>query len=173
MKIALTTTPSEARFAPIVLRGPISETFPATARLGYDGLEVHLRDPHDVDWDELVGLSEDHGLHVPTLGTGMAAGMDGLTFPHPDPEVRRRAVARVREHIKLAARLKSLVTIGSMSGKLGYDDEERLRGRERALVCLKECCAAAGDAGVTIVLEPLNRYEGDYLNTVQDVLDVL
>ena len=173
MRIALTAAPSAARFAPVVLRGPIAETFPSAAGLGYDGLEVHLRDPHDVDWDELAELSEHYGLHVPTLGTGMAAGMDGLTFPDPDPEVRRKAIDRVREHIKLAARLGSHVTIGSMSGRVGDAVDERSRGRERALACLAECCEAARDVGVTIVLEPLNRYEGDYLNTVQDVLDVI
>ena len=44
----------------------------------------------------LVKLLADTGLGVPTLGTGMAAGEDGLTFAHHDPAIRAQAVARDR-----------------------------------------------------------------------------
>ena len=173
MRFAATVTPSEARFAPILLRGPISELFSLVSQYEYDGIEVHLRDPHDVDWDEMDDLSRRYSLPVTTLGTGMAAGMDGLTFSDPNEGVRRRAVDRVKEHIKLAARLGSAVTIGSLNGKIGLDAEEANRRRENHFSCLKECCTAAAEMDVTILLEPLNRYECDWLNTLEDTLTVM
>ena len=103
----------------------------------------------------------------------MAAVQDGLTFADPDREVRRRAVERVKEHIDLAAEIGSAVTIGSMSGKLGPDRDERPARRAAALESLGAVCAVARQAGVTVLLEPLNRYECDYINTVQDGLDVM
>ncbi len=173
MKLAVTTTPGEARFAPILLRGPISETFALASQYGYDGIEVHLRDPHDVDWEEIVELSQRCSLPVTTLGTGMAAGMDGLTFTDVKAEVRFRAVERVKEHIQLAARLGSAVTIGVLNGNLGDPVEQAAQRREHHFVCLKECCRAAADVGVSLLLEPLNRYECDWLNTTEDALSVI
>jgi len=173
MKIAVTATPSEARFAPILLRSPISESFALASQYGYDGIEIHLRDPHDVDWEKMVELSRRYALPVTTLGTGMAAGMDGLTFTDPSAQVRSRAVDRVKGHIKLAARLGSAVTIGLLNGNLGPHAENAERGRKHHFACLKECCTAAADAGVSLLLEPLNRYECDWLNTTEDALSII
>jgi 5-keto-L-gluconate epimerase len=170
MKIAVTATPSEARFAPILLRGPISESFLLASRYGYDGIEIHLRDPHDVNEDEAAELSRRYDMPVTTLGTGMAAGMDGLTFTDPRAEVRSLAVDRVKDHIKLAARLGSAVTIGLLNGNLGSHDE---KASENHFICLKQCCTAAADAGVDLLLEPLNRYECDWLNTTEDAVSLI
>lgn len=173
MKLVVTATPSEAHFAPILLRGPISKSFALASRYGCDGIEVHLRDPHDVDWEEIVELSRRYSLPVTTLGTGMAAGMDGLTFTDPNAEVRFRAAERVKEHIKLAARLGSAVTIGLLNGNLGKNVDQAAQGRKHHFACLKECCITAADVGVSLLLEPLNRYECDWLNTTEDALSVI
>ena len=173
MKLVTTATPNDVNLAPILLRGPISESFALASRYGFDGIEVHLRDPHDVDWEEMVELSRRYSLPVTTLGTGMAAGMDGLTFTDPAAGVRIRAVERVKEHIRLAGRLGSAVTIGVLNGRLGSNLEQAAQGREHHLACLKECCHAAADAGVSLLLEPLNRYECDWLNTTADALSII
>jgi sugar phosphate isomerase/epimerase len=173
MKLVTTATPSEVNLAPILLRGPLAESFALASRYGCDGIEVHLRHPHDVDWEEMVELSRRHALPVTTLGTGMAAGMDGLTFTDPEAGIRTRAVERVMEHIRLAARLGSAVTIGVLNGNLGSNPEQAARRREHHLVCLNECCRAAADAGVSLLLEPLNRYECDWLNTTEEALSII
>lgn len=173
MKLALTATPSEAPSAPILLRGKPADVFKLAAELGYDGVELHLRYPKDVDAVTVRRLMNDYGLGVPTLGTGMAAAVDGLTFSNPDPAIRRQAVERVKEHINLAAFLGSAVTIGLLSGRLGSDAAQRPALREAALACLDECCRTAAGVGVTMLVEPLNRYECDYLNKVKDALEVI
>ena len=170
MKLTATATPGEARFAPILLRGPISESFARVSRYGYDGIELHLRYPHDVNRDEVVELIRRHALPVTTLGTGMAAGVDGLTFSDPDEGIRSRAVERIKRHIELAERLGSAVTIGLINGNLGDDIAEAARRRENHFTCLETCCRSAADAGVSLLLEPLNRYECDWFNTTEDAL---
>ncbi len=170
MKVALTATPCEMSLAPVLLRGPIAESFARAFAWGYDGLEVHLRDPRDVSFREIAELSERYSIPVTTLGTGMAAGADGLTFTDPDGAVRRRAVERVEEHIKLAARLHAAVTIGVLNGNVGRDEIEAKHRRDMHRDCLTECCETAADAGVTLLLEPLNRYECDWLNTTAGAL---
>jgi len=118
-------------------------------------------------------LIADYGLGVPTLGTGMAATQDGLMLADPRAEVRAQALERLRGHIGLAAEVGAAVTIGSLSGKLGPgQDEERRSRRATALACLAEVCGLAARAGVTVLLEPLNRYESDYINTLADGMAV-
>lgn len=173
MKIALTATPSVARFAPIVVRGDTADAFALASDLGYDGVELHLRYATDVDRTAVRELSRHYGLDIPTLGTGMAAGEDGLTFSDPDIEIRRKAVERVKGHIDLAAEVGSAVTIGILSGKVGSDTEKRRINRAAALECLAQVCAMAQSAGVIILLEPLNRYECDYICTLEDGLGVI
>lgn len=173
MRLALTATPSVARFAPIVCRGQMAEAFALAAELGYDGVELHLRQPSDVSQTVIGRLAREYRLGIPTLGTGMAAGEDGLTFSDPDPEVRRRAVERIKAHIDLAADLASAVTIGLIRGKLGSLPEDREVRRAAVLVSLEDCCEAAAKVGVVLLLEPLNRYECDYLNTLDEASTVI
>jgi sugar phosphate isomerase/epimerase len=164
MKIAITATPGEAPRAPILLRGDIAAAFRKAAEAGCDGVELHLRRAEDVDPAVVRRLVCEFGLGVPTLGTGMAVA-DGLSFADPDPEVRARAVERVLGHVRLAAAIGSAVTIGSLSGRLG--------SRPGALQCLSDICRAAEPLGVIVLLEPLNRYECDYINTVVDGLRIM
>lgn len=173
MKVSLTATPSVARFAPIVVRGDPSEAFALAAELGYDGVELHLRRPDDVDSATVRDLQARYGLGVPTLGTGMAAGEDGLTFSDPDPEIRQQAVARTRAHIALAAKLQSAVTIGLIRGRLGGEAGERATRRANQMECLETCCRDAAAAGVILLLEPVNRYEGDDLFTLAQACGVI
>jgi 5-keto-L-gluconate epimerase len=169
MKIAITATPSEAELAPFLFRGDLAVAFQQASELKCHGVEIHLRHAADVDRRNVQRLMAEYGLAVPTLGTGMAAAQDGLTFSHPDERVRASAVERVCEHARLAAEIGSAVTIGLISGKLGDCRGERRRvARIRALECLTRVCRAAEALGVTIWLEPLNRYECDYINTIAD-----
>jgi sugar phosphate isomerase/epimerase len=98
------------------------------------------------------------------------AAADGLSLSHPHPDVRARTVKRVRGHIELAAEIGSAVTVGVLSGKLGdCGAEERRTRRTWALESLMELCRLARWVGVTVLLEPLNRYECDYINRLSDV----
>ncbi len=172
MKLALTATPSSARFAPIIVRDKVDKAFALAAELGYDGLELHLRRPSDVDLSVVKALSTDYGLEIPMLGTGMGVD-DGLTFSDPDRDVRRRAVERIKEHIELAVYLGSTVVLGSMRGSLGSDAAKQSQRRGFIVDCMAECCEAASRAGIGLLLEPINRYETNFINTVDEALEVL
>ena len=173
MRLSLTAAVGGTHYGAIVIYGPIHEIIPKVAKLGYDGMELHLLHPGHVDKNEVRNLAVQYGLGIVTIGTGMAARMEGLTFGDPDPAIRQRTVLRIKEHILLAAFLNSAVTLGSIMGRVGDDAEERSVRRSAALDCLEECCQAATKEGVTLLLEPLNRYESDYLNTVQDALGIM
>lgn len=173
MKFAVTATPGDPPFAPILYRGPAAASCAAASALGYDGIEWHLRHPCDVDAAALKHEMDRYGLGVPTIGTGLAAGQDGLTFADSDADVRRAAVERVREHLALAATLRSAVTIGLIWGRVGKAPLAQNERLDHALACLRACCEAAQAEGVTLLLEPLNRYESDYPQTLAQAAEII
>jgi len=173
MRCAVAMTPNEAKFAPIPLRGPISEVFPLAHQYGYHGIEVHMRNPGAVDWKEFAALSERHSLPITAIGTGMAARMDGLTLTDDNPDIRRRAVDCLVQYCRRLSPMESSIIIGSMNGNVGQDPDKAKQRRGYHVDCLKECCKTAVEEGVTVLLEATNRYECDWLNTTEDTLDVI
>jgi sugar phosphate isomerase/epimerase len=172
MHIAITATPSPPGPGPLLLWGDLAGAFRKAAELGCQGVEIHCRCAEDLDLRAVKRLITDYGLGVPTLGTGMAA-VDGLSLCDPRPEIRAQTVERVHGHIEVAAEIGSAVTIGILSGKLGGGATAgRLCRRAQALECLAEVCGWARRSGVTVLLEPLNRYECDYINTLADAVKV-
>ena len=157
MKIALTAAPKAADFAPIILKGRMADSFAIAADLGYDGVEIHLLKPSDVDTKEIKRLCQRYNQKIPTIGTGMAAGIEGLCFTDPDTSVRDLAVTRILEHIDLAADLGSGVTIGLIYGIIGKDPDRPETRRQAALNWAEQCCGKAGDRDVFLFLQPLNR----------------
>lgn len=172
MKLSLTAAPNPGRFAPILLRAQPAAAFALAAELGYDGVELHLRRPSDIDRVAVKKLAADYGLGIPMIGTGMAVE-EGLTFCDSDPDVRHRAVMRIREHVELARFLGSMPVIGSIKGTLGKDAEARSSREAFMLDCIRQCAEAAAEAGVRLLVEAINRYETDYLNTVEEALGLL
>jgi sugar phosphate isomerase/epimerase len=163
MKIAITAALEAGPQAPILFRGKMDAAFALAAELGYDGVEIHLQRPEDIDRAEVRELERSRSLGVPTLGTGMAAGKEGLALSDPDPAVNARTIERIRGQVDLAAYLHSAVTIGLIYGRLGNDPGKREERRRAAIASLKECCRHAERAGVALLLESINRYEMDQL----------
>ena len=147
------------------MSGSLAQNIADIAAMGYDGVELAIRDPKLVDVDALEALTREHGLRVPAIGTGQAWGEEKLSFTDPDLSVRRAAVERIKSHIPLAARFNAVIIIGLVRGiiKPGITHEQGM-----AWVCeaLQECSAAAKPFGVRLALEPINRYETTLVNSV-------
>ena len=56
---------------------------------------------------------------------------------------------------------------------MGADPVQRSEQVKTALNCLAECCRTGESEGVTLLLEPLNRYESDYPQTVEQGLEIM
>jgi len=77
------------------------------------------------------------------------------------------------DHIELAARPPCAVIIGGIrGGVIGRGEwcrEQMRRGRE----ALERCVARALERGVTLLLEPINRFETDIVNTFKEGLRLM
>jgi sugar phosphate isomerase/epimerase len=160
-----------ARFSALAVKENFRDSIRKVAELGYDAVELHIRDPHAIDADEIESLLNHYRLPVPTIGTGQAYGEEGLSFADPDPAIRRRAVQRIKDQMDLATRLGILrVTIGLIRGtvKPGADQDQ-------AEECVHACMAECLDYNplITLILEPLNRYETSLYNDTASAKEVI
>lgn len=167
MKLAVTIVKEAAAQAPLVLRGDYTDSIRKAAEIGYDAVELHVADPVEVDMREVRAAFQATGLGMSSIGTGLAWVRDGLSLTSREEDVRRRAITRLRNFIHLGAEFGSVVIVGLMKG-LVKDSTDRSAYEGHLKEALNACLAVALGSGVTLVLEAMNRYESDTLNTIEE-----
>ena len=172
MKLSIVLSTQAAQFEAVAFKGDFEANAAKIASMGYDGVELAIRDPKLVDGDELERIVSAHRLVVPAIGTGQAWGEEGLSFTDPNPAVRAAAVERTQSHIPFAARTGAIIIIGLLRGivKPGVDQTQAM---DWLVDALRQCCAAAQPHGVRLALEPINRYETTLVNNVAQGLELI
>jgi sugar phosphate isomerase/epimerase len=111
----------------------------------------------------------DAGLEVAAIGTGAIYLVDKVTLLASDRETRRQAADRLASLIDFAAIVRApIVTIGSFRGRLAWAGGPE--ARVKLIGTLHEGAEKAMERGVRLVLEPVNRYEGDIIHTAEEGL---
>ncbi len=170
MKLGIVLSTQAAKFSALAYKGQLAENAAKISKLGFDGIELAIRDPQLVNQSEIISLLSEFDLTVPAIGTGQAFGEDGLSFVHPRWKIRASAIDRIKAHIRLAKELGSMVIIGLIRGF--KDKDISTKQTELWLVeALREC--AKEDETVKLIIEPINRYECDLICTVQEGLRLL
>jgi len=167
MKLSIVLSTQPASFSALAYKGQLAENLNKIKKLGYDGVELAVRDPELLDQENLKTLLVRNNLIVPAIGTGQAYGEEGLSFAHPDFSVREKAINRLKAQIRFAAGLDAIVIVGLMRGILenGVNKDQADDWMSSALIeCAKE------NPKVKIAIEPINRYETNFLNTVESSL---
>lgn len=169
MKLSIVLSTQPASFSALAYKGEIEENIIKINNLGYDGVELAVREPHLLDPTYIASLCSSQGLPVPAIGTGQAYGEEGLSFTHKDEIIRKKAIERIKAHIKFADQLNAQVIIGLIRGKT--EEIDHLISEEYLISALKEC--ANENKNVKLAIEPINRYETNLINTVESGLDLL
>jgi len=172
MKISTLLSTSPAKFDAVPFKGDFRENVAAIEAMGFDGIELAIRDPRIIDQDVVIETVKAAGMDIPAVGTGQAWGEERLSFTDPDREVREAAVERVYSHVPFAAKAGAVIVIGLVRG-IVRPEVEQAQAEEWMLDCFTRCCRRAADAGVRIAFEPINRYETTLLNGVAAGLDFI
>ena len=172
MRFSVVLSTHPAQFQAATFKGDLEGNLSRIAALGYDGVELAIRDPRQVDAEALVELVSSHGLAVPAIGTGQAWGEEGLSFTSGDPAVRAAAIGRAASHVPLAARLEAVIIIGLLRG-ITPKGQSHERSMDFLVEALQNTCAVAAEQKVRLAIEPLNRYETDLIHTAADGLALI
>lgn len=158
---------TQVKTGPWVYREPIEVSLSKAAELGFDGVELFTVSVDSVDNHMLEQLLQQNKLQLSAIGTGAGKVVHGLTLTDPDAEIRRRAISFIKDMISFSAHFGAPAIIGSMQGNAISDTE-----REQALNWLIDGLNILGEfaekQGVTLIFEPLNRYETNLINRLED-----
>lgn len=141
-----------------------------TSRLGFDLIEIPLLDPGSVDAEMTRRLLDEHGLGVTcSLGLSFAADISS-----EDPEVARRGEAFLISAVETAAAIGSEYLGGITYSAMGkYLEPPTHIGRGHCIEALGRVAQRAGELGITVGLEPANRYESNLVNTAQQAVELV
>ncbi len=147
--------------------------FEQFAGWGFDSVEIAMDDPSVVDSVLVSESLARHGLVCGSVCAAMGPGRD-LRGSATD---QRTARAYLESCIRLLPRLGCSILAGplySAVGRAALESPEAYRAQWKTVVeHLKELGEYAKEHGVTLAVEPLNRYETDFLNTVSQAVSLL
>lgn len=172
MKLSIVLSLQPTRFSALAFQGNPEDYFQKLKTLGYDGVELAIRDPSLLYWNQLEEWINQYELKVPAIGTGQAYLEEGLSLSSPSSEIRKKAIKRIRSHILLAKRFQAGVIIGLIRGKVERG-EKAARVYDRMVQSLKRSCEEAEKEDIPLWIEPINRYETNLINTIDEGINLI
>ncbi len=149
---------------------PLEQTVARIAAAGYDGVELP-GEPEQFSRGELRRLLGRHGLAPLALTASCMVPQTRRDLAHPDPAIRKDAVAYVVSCLRFAAE------IGAPLIQMLPSGETRLapiatRAEEWAwsVEAMRQAAREAERQRVRISIEPLNRYEAYLVTTAQEAI---
>jgi 5-keto-L-gluconate epimerase len=175
MKYSIVISATTTKFGPVIFKGNLKENILKAKSYGYDGVEITTRDIKNLNIKETRELLTSQGLVPVSLGTGQIYVDEKLSFTSLDKKIRNQAVERLKTIIDAAAQLNTSIIIGLIRGSIENTeafDNALVIAEERICECMEECIDYAGGK-VFFLLEPINRYETNIFNRLEDVNNFL
>lgn len=172
-KTSMAISPAPTAFAPLLFAGEWKLGLNTARELGYDAVELSLRDPFDAVVTEVFSDLTKYNLVVSAISTGQSYYQDGLSMTSSNLVERARLLKRLKRFIELVAPWSGLVILGGVRGGLKGDLLSQQEQRILAIDMIQACSDYAGHTGARLALEPINRYETNFLNTIQDSMDLI
>ena len=146
---------------------------PRVAEMGFDWIEAPLESIGDLDHKRGADIIRRHELGVSACA---AMGPD-RDLIHPDEAVRKNGMAYLRQAIEATHALGGTNLVGPLYAAVGrtwqQTPAERARDLDVLVKNLGELARYAGDYGVILCVEPLNRFETSFINLAEQAIEVV
>lgn len=171
--LGVSISPKKSKFAPLLFSGDLNRGMQNVKDLGYCGVELSLLDSLMINQDEVLNEMEALSLKVYAIATGQTYYQDGYSLYAHTEEKRQKAIERLKGHIDFASSLNSAVIIGGIRGKINAQGQAFEDFKEKGTLALKTCVKYAEEKKVLLLLEPINRYETNVINTLAEGSDLI
>jgi len=141
---------------------------PEIKQAGFDGVELPLIDPTQVNAADIRPALADNGLEC-TFCSVIPGGMSAIS---DDAGVRRATLEHMKTCIKVAVEAGGRLIVGPLYSPVGYLPGRRRNADEwnRAVEFYQSLGDTLASHQVAIAIEPLNRFETHFLNTAEDAV---
>lgn len=140
---------------------------------GFDAVEIPVEDPSLIDLNLVKMALQEHGLQP------IICGAFGPTrdLTNEDPKYHQTCFDYLDACFEIAAELGSSFVAGPMYAAVGkarlVSPEQRQIEWDRAVHNLQKVCKRAGEFGLDLAIETLNRFETDLINTSEDLMRLI
>jgi D-psicose/D-tagatose/L-ribulose 3-epimerase len=149
---------------------PLIATF---QKYGAQLVELAIVEPESVSVSKLKTALASSRLEQPVICGAFGAGRD----LRGSPSEVANAIHYVSELIEMADALGAKIVCGPMYSRTGrsgaHTAEERESQFDQIALGLEKLCAKAEDSGIILALEPLNRFETDCINTIEQAVEMI
>lgn len=147
--------------------------FPRFKKWGFDTVEIPVEATEHIDPSAVKAAADKSGLAIGSVCACMGPGRDF----RGSPEDQQTAMTYCKALLDQMVAMDCPSLIGPVYSVVGRADAEEPEAREAqwSLVVnnLKELCSYAEQRGRQITVEPLNRFETDFLNTCNQGLKLI
>jgi D-psicose/D-tagatose/L-ribulose 3-epimerase len=147
--------------------------FPKIKSFGYDAVEIPVEDPSLIDLDLVKKALADEGLKAIICG----AFGTSRDLTHDDPAFHQTCFTYLDSCLEIASELGAGFVAGPMYSAVGkarlVSPEQRQVEWDRAVTNLRKVCRRAGEFGLDLAIETLNRFETDLINTSEDLMRLI
>jgi D-psicose/D-tagatose/L-ribulose 3-epimerase len=147
--------------------------FPKIKSYGYDAVEIPVEDPALIDIDWVKKALADNGLS-PVICGAFGTSRD---LTHDDPAFHKTCFDYLDSCFEIASELGAGFVAGPMYSAVGkarlVSPEQKKIEWNRAVTNLRKVCNRAGEFGLEIALETLNRFETDLINTADELMQLI
>lgn len=170
MIYSVTATDCAGPNSPCMLKGDLIQCIDHAKRLGFNGVELHMRNPELNDYSELRNYANENGIKITTIGTGAAFSMDGYNLTADDIQTRKDAEKILINFLRAAKDAGGAkVMLGLMKGKCKDKDFDAYK--DMLFESLKPVVEAAEKYQCEITIEAICRFWTNCLCTVEETLD--
>ncbi|RQP19242.1 MAG: sugar phosphate isomerase/epimerase [Parapedobacter sp.] len=140
---------------------------------GFDSVEIAMDNPGCIDSGLIKEALDRHGLVCGSVCAAMGPGRD----LRGDALEQASAVEYLKSCIRLLPQLGCNLLAGPLYSTVGRANaesrEDYRRQWESVVNHLKSLSRYAADFGIRLAIEPLNRYETDFVNTAKQVKELV
>lgn len=142
----------------------------STAQVGFDLIEIAILEPEDLDTAMTKRLLADNGL-----GAACSLGLsDSTDVSSEDQAVVARGRDRLAAAVEVAHDVGATHLVGVLYSRLGkYLRPITPAGRHNVVESMGWLAKQANDAGLSVSLEVVNRYETNVVNTAAEMMRLI
>lgn len=173
MKLGCAVSTYPTKFGPIIFKdGNLTENAKIMKRYSYEGVDLFIKQTSPDQIRAYRRLFGDYGINITTL-FAIYLGENGVKLSERDEKLRRKYVDMVKAQLENACEAGAVgLGMGFIRG--GYEDDET---EDDALKRIAEALEGLGEyaesIGTSILLEPVNRYEINTLNSAKQTADFI
>ena len=148
-------------------QGDFAKNLSVLSEFGYDGVELSVCRPAELDIASLENEITKRDLEVASIHTAAMGFQDKIWLCHPDDSIRVEALKRLKAAIDMGAHFSADILVGSFRGRLDSSED-----RAQSMIWMRDAFQQAADHaaenGVRVLFEPQAKFSVDFGFTAQD-----